>query len=46
MDTLMVRAAEPDDIGQVVSMYEWLFAIPGTRPPSWASERARARLTK
>ena len=36
----MVRAAELEDVDQVVSMYEWLFAPPGARPPSWDPERA------
>jgi GNAT superfamily N-acetyltransferase len=44
MDTVTVRAAELVDIEQVVAMYEWLFAPPGVRPPSWDPERAGAAL--
>jgi GNAT superfamily N-acetyltransferase len=44
MDALVVRAAELSDIDEVVEMYEWLFAPPGARPPSWDGERAAAAL--
>ena len=44
MDSLIVRAAEIDDIDQVVSMYEWLFAPPGSRPAQWDAGRAAAAL--
>jgi GNAT superfamily N-acetyltransferase len=44
MDTPLVRAATLEDIDQVVAMYEWLFAPPGSRPPRWNSERAAAAL--
>jgi len=44
MDSLIVRAAEIDDINQVVSMYEWLFAPPGARPAQWDAGRAAAAL--
>ena len=44
MDELVVRAAEVEDVDEVVSMYEWLFAPPGARPPSWDRGRAAAAL--
>ena len=44
MDSVAVRAGELEDIDRVVSMYEWLFAPPGARPPSWDRERAAAAL--
>ena len=36
----IVREADPEDVEQVVSGYEWLFAPPGSRPPDWDPERA------
>jgi GNAT superfamily N-acetyltransferase len=44
MDSLAVRAARLEDIDEVVSMYEWLFAPPGAQPASWDPERAAAAL--
>ncbi|HEY1515279.1 MAG TPA: GNAT family N-acetyltransferase [Solirubrobacteraceae bacterium] len=44
MDAPVVRAATHEDIDQVVAMYEWLFAPPGSRPPRWDVERAAAAL--
>ncbi len=44
MDAPVVRAATHVDIDQVVAMYEWLFAPPGSRPPRWDVERAAAAL--
>jgi GNAT superfamily N-acetyltransferase len=44
MDALVVRAAGLKDIDEVVSMYEWLFAPPGSRPPRWDPERAAGAL--
>lgn len=44
MDSPVVRPATHDDIDQVVAMYEWLFAPPGSRPPRWDPERAAAAL--
>jgi len=46
METATVRAAELGDVDQVVSMYEWLFAPPGVRPPSWDAARAAAALRR
>jgi GNAT superfamily N-acetyltransferase len=37
---VIVRAARPEDVQDVVSGYEWLFAPPGSRPPDWDPERA------
>ena len=36
-----IREAEPAEVERVLGMYEWLFAPPGSVPPSWAPERAR-----
>ena len=44
MDAPVVRAATLEDIDQVVAMYEWLFAPPGSRPPRWDAERAAGAL--
>jgi GNAT superfamily N-acetyltransferase len=41
---IVVRAAEQSEIDELVAMYEWLFAPPGTRPASWARGRAAAAL--
>ena len=30
-----VRAAQPQEVERVLSMYEWLFAPPGSLPPRW-----------
>jgi len=37
-----IRQAREDEVDAVLAMYEWLFAPPGSRPPSWEPERARA----
>ena len=39
-----IREAEPGEEEQVLAMYEWLLAPPGSRPPRWDPERARERL--
>jgi GNAT superfamily N-acetyltransferase len=39
-----IRRAEPGDEEQVVAMYDWLFAPPGSKPPQWDPEKARSRL--
>ena len=44
MDAPVIRAATHEDIDQVVAMYEWLFAPPGSPPPRWDVERAAAAL--
>jgi GNAT superfamily N-acetyltransferase len=44
MDAAVVRAARREDIDEVVSMYEWLFAPPGVRPAAWDPDHAAAAL--
>jgi GNAT superfamily N-acetyltransferase len=39
-----IRAAEPDEEGRVVPLYEWLFAPPGSKPGSWDERRAAVAL--
>jgi GNAT superfamily N-acetyltransferase len=41
-----VREARPGEEEPVLAMYEWLFEPPGSRPPRWDAERARAGLTR
>ena len=36
-----VREAVAGEVERVLGMYEWLFAPPGSLPPSWDPERAR-----
>ena len=39
-----VRAARPGEEEQIVPLYEWLFAPPGTRPAGWDPKRAKVAL--
>ncbi len=39
-----VREALPAEVERVLGMYEWLFALPGSVPPRWDAERARAAI--
>jgi GNAT superfamily N-acetyltransferase len=39
-----VREAVPPEVERVLGMYEWLFAPPGSVPPRWDPERARAAI--
>src|SRR5437588_11784088 len=39
-----IREAEPGDQGEVLAMYEWLFAPPGAKPARWDPDGARMRL--
>lgn len=39
-----VREAVPAEVERVLGMYEWLFAPPGSVPPRWDPERARAAI--
>jgi GNAT superfamily N-acetyltransferase len=39
-----VRPARADEVGKVIELYEWLFAPPGSRPPSWDERRAAVAL--
>ena len=44
MDAVVVRPARSEDVHQVVAMYEWLFAPPGSRPARWDAMRAARAL--
>ena len=35
-----IRAAEPGEEESLLAPYEWLFAPPGSKPPSWDEKRA------
>jgi GNAT superfamily N-acetyltransferase len=39
-----VRAARPGEERDIVALYEWLFAPPGSRPPQWDERRAEVAL--
>ncbi|MDX6605782.1 MAG: hypothetical protein QOD14_322 [Solirubrobacterales bacterium] len=39
-----VREAVPREVERVLGMYEWLFAPPGSVPPGWDPDRARAAI--
>jgi GNAT superfamily N-acetyltransferase len=39
-----VREALPAEVERVLGMYEWLFTPPGSVPPRWDAERARAAI--
>ena len=39
-----IRAARPDEVENVVELYEWLFEPPGRRPPAWDAKRAAVAL--
>jgi GNAT superfamily N-acetyltransferase len=39
-----VREAIPAEVERVLGMYEWLFAPPGSMPPRWDADRARAAI--
>jgi GNAT superfamily N-acetyltransferase len=41
-----VRAAHPEDIGALVAAYDWLFAPPGSKPPTWDPSAAAERLAE
>jgi GNAT superfamily N-acetyltransferase len=43
---IAIREAEPGEEEQVVAMYDWLFAPPGSRPARWDPESARSRLSE
>lgn len=40
-----IRKAEAGEEEQVLAMYEWLFAPPGSRPRQWDPDKARPRLS-
>jgi len=39
-----VRTARADEVGRLISLYEWLFAPPGSTPSSWDEPRAAVAL--
>ena len=39
-----VREALPAEVERVLGTYEWLFAPPGSLPPRWDPDRARAAI--
>jgi GNAT superfamily N-acetyltransferase len=39
-----VREAQAAEVERVLGMYEWLFAPPGSVPPRWDADRARAAI--
>jgi GNAT superfamily N-acetyltransferase len=41
-----VREARDEEVERVLGMYEWLFAPPGSLPPSWDPEYAREALAE
>ncbi|SRR6266545_733023 len=41
-----VREAREGELERVLGMYEWLFAPPGSVPPRWDPEQARAALAE
>jgi GNAT superfamily N-acetyltransferase len=44
MSDVEVRAAREDEVEAVIPLYEWLFARPGSEPPSWDERRAAVAL--
>jgi GNAT superfamily N-acetyltransferase len=41
---LTVRPARPEETDVVLAAYQWLFAPPGSVPPTWDEPRARATI--
>ena len=41
-----VREASAAEVERVLGMYEWLFAPPGSLPPRWNADRARAAIAQ
>jgi GNAT superfamily N-acetyltransferase len=46
MDAAAIREAGIGEEAELLPAYEWLFASPGSRPPSWDAERALAALAE
>jgi GNAT superfamily N-acetyltransferase len=46
MNAALIRPAALDEVDRIASMYEWLFAAPGSRAPRWEPERAAAALAR
>jgi GNAT superfamily N-acetyltransferase len=44
MTETVIRSATLDEVDDVLSMYEWLFAPPGSRPGLWDPVRAEAAI--
>jgi GNAT superfamily N-acetyltransferase len=42
--TIAIREARPGEEEQVLTMYDWLFASPGSKPSQWNPDSARSRL--
>ncbi len=42
--SFVIRAARPGEEHRVIPLYEWLFAPPGSKPPSWDEGRAAVAL--
>lgn len=42
----VIREAKPGEVEQVLAMYAWLFAPPGSKPSQWDPDRARPRLSE
>jgi hypothetical protein len=40
----VIREARQEDAAAIVAAYEWLFALPGLRPPDWDPRLAAERL--
>jgi GNAT superfamily N-acetyltransferase len=40
-----IRSARPEDAQRILAAYAWLFAPPGSQPPTWEPERALAALS-
>ncbi|HEY7266556.1 MAG TPA: GNAT family N-acetyltransferase [Solirubrobacterales bacterium] len=41
-----VREALPEEVERVLGMYEWLFPPPGSIPPRWDADHARAAIAQ
>lgn len=41
-----IRTAQQGDEEQILAMYEWLFAPPGSKPPQWDPNEARPRIAE
>ncbi len=41
-----IREASPAEVERVLGMYEWLFAPPGSVPPRWDADHARAAIAQ
>jgi GNAT superfamily N-acetyltransferase len=44
--TVAIRQARPGEEEDVLAMYDWLFAPPGSKPWQWEPDRARSRLSE